>query len=199
LVSLLQVFVRYMYQKSLFVSVLNIIAIVIAFELCSCENNIDTVNLITAKDNTLLQSEVNATYTYTDSSKVKFKLTAPLMNNYGGKEDPHQDCPKGMNVDFYDDSMRITSHINANYGIRHVKTNIFEADGNVVVVNKKGERLTSEQLFWDGAKHSIYTQKFVTIKTATEILYGDGLQSNEDFTDYRITNIRGTVLLNNPQ
>jgi LPS export ABC transporter protein LptC len=188
-----------MYQKSLFVSALNVLAFAIVLGLCACENNIDTVNLITAKDNTLLQSEVNATYTYTDSSKVKFKLMAPLMNNYGGKEDPHQDCPKGMNVDFYDDSMHITSHINANYGIRHVKTNILEADGNVVVINKKGEKLTSEQLFWDAGKHNIYTTKFVTIKTATEILYGDGLQSNEDFTDYRITNIRGTVLLNNPQ
>ncbi|HXB11559.1 MAG TPA: LPS export ABC transporter periplasmic protein LptC [Bacteroidia bacterium] len=188
-----------MYQKRILVSALNVLGIATMLQLCSCENNIDTVNLITAKDNTLLQSEVNATYVYTDSSKTKFKLTAPLMNNYGGKEDPHQDCPKGINVDFYDDSMHVTSHINANYAIRHVKTNIFEADGNVVVVNKKGERLTSEQLFWDGAKHSIYTQKFVTIKTATEILYGDGLQSNEDFTDYRITNIRGTVMLNNPQ
>ena len=188
-----------MYQKSISPFALKALTLVIALGFYSCENNIDTVNLITAKDNSLLQSEENATYTYTDSSKVKFKLTAPLLNNYGGKDDPHQDCPKGMNVNFYDDSMRVTSHISANYAIRHVKTNIFEADGNVVVVNKKGEKLTTEQLFWDGSKHSIYTQKFVTIKTATEILYGDGLVSNEDFTDYRITNIRGSVMLNNPQ
>jgi hypothetical protein len=77
-----------MYQKSLFVSTLNVIAIAIILGLCACENNIDTVNLITAKDNTLLQSEVNATYTYTDSSKVKFKLMAPLVNNYGGRSSP---------------------------------------------------------------------------------------------------------------
>ena len=71
-----------------------------------------------------------------------------------------------------------------------------EADRNVVVVNKKGERLNTEQLYWDETKHIIYTNKAVTITTATEILDGDGLQSNEDFTDYKITSLHGTVMLN---
>ena len=184
-------------QKRFFISAFKgwLVALILGF--CSCENNIDKVNLITATDTRPLQSEENASYVYTDSAKIKFRLEAPLLNSYGGKN-PYQECPKGMNVDFYDDSMRVSSHINSNYAIRHDRTKITEADGNVVVVNKKGEKLNTEQLFWDAGKHTIYTAKFVQIKTATEILYGDGLQSNEDFTNYRITNIRGTVTLNNP-
>ncbi len=165
--------------------------------LISCENNIDKVNLITATDKTPLQTEENATYTYTDSAKVKFVLKAPLINTFGGKN-PYQECPKGMNVDFYDDSGHVTSHINSDYAIRHENSKIMEADGNVVVVNKKNEKLNTEQLFWDQSRHTIYTSKYVQIRTATEILYGDGLQSNEDFSHYILSNIRGTVQLNNP-
>jgi len=171
--------------------------LVIALSLCvsSCENNLDTVNLIAAKDKTPLGSEENAAITYTDSAKTKFKLEAPLIEQFGGNN-PYQLAQKGVIVDFYDDSNHINGHISANYAIRHEKTGLMEADNNVVVVNKKGEKLNTEQLFWDQNKHHIYTSKFVQIKTETEIIFGDGLESNEDFTDYRITNIRGSILLN---
>lgn len=170
---------------------------VIAMCLFSCENNMDTVNLITAKDKTPLASEENATLIYTDSAKTKFILTAPLIQRYGGA-DPYQEAPNGINVNFYDDSDRINGHISANYAIRREKAGIMEADNNVVVVNKKGERLNTEQLFWNENKHRIYTNKYVQITTTSEIIYGDGLESNEDFTKYTITNIRGTVMLNTP-
>lgn len=163
--------------------------------LYSCENNLDTVNLITAKDKTPLGSEKNATIIYTDSAKTKFKLMAPLIERYGGL-DPYQEASKGITVEFYDDSSHINGHISADYAIRHEKSGITEADNNVVVVNKKGERLNTEQLFWNQNKHIIYTNKYVQITTGTEIIYGDGLTSNEDFTKYTITNIRGTILLN---
>jgi LPS export ABC transporter protein LptC len=177
---------------------LKIFGLVLIIGLCSCENNIETVNLITARDTFPLQSEQNATYVYNDSCKTKFKLSAPLIDTYGGK-DPYQECKKGMVLDFYDDSSSVNSHVSANYSIRHENSKIMEADGNVIVINKKGDKLNTEQLFWDAGKHIIYTKKYVQIKTATEIIYGDGLQSNEDFSNYTITNIRGSITLNTPE
>lgn len=150
--------------------------------------------MLTAPDKTPLQVENNAVITYTDSAKAKFRLTAPRLETYGGT-DPYEICPNGMVIDFFDDSMHISSHVSANYGIRHEKTQIMEADNKVVVVNKKGEQLNTEQLFWDANKHTIYTNKYVIIKTTSEILYGTGLTSNEDFSNYKITNISGTVKL----
>ena len=170
---------------------------IIALCLYSCENKLDTVNLITAKDQTPLGSEQNASIVYTDSAKIKFKLNAPEIERYGGP-DPYQVAPKGVTVDFYNDSMSINGYITANYAIRHEKTDIMEADNNVVMVNKKGDRLNTEQLFWNENTHRIYTNKYVEITTSSEIIYGDGLESNEDFTQYTITNIRGTIVLNTP-
>jgi LPS export ABC transporter protein LptC len=173
------------------------IFIVIVALFSSCENSIDTVNLIAAKDKTPLGSEENASIVYTDSARTKFKLQAAMIEQFGGK-DPYQQAEKGVTVDFFDDSGHVNGHISANYAIRHEKSGLMEADNNVVMVNKKGEKLNTEQLFWDQNKHHIYTSKYVQIKTATEIIYGDGLESNEDFTVYTITNITGTILLNTP-
>ena len=169
-----------------------------SFCFISCENNLNTVTLITSKDKTPLEVEDNASIFYNDSAKTKFHLTAPRIENYGG-QDPYLVFPKGINIDFYDYSSQVNGHLDADYALRHENSRLMEADNNVSVLNRKGERLNTEQLFWDPNKHKIYTNKFVRIKTAKEIIYGDGLTSNEDFTQYRITNIRGTIQLDSPE
>lgn len=166
--------------------------------LASCENNMNTVNQVTLQDKSLQDVEDDASIFYTDSAKTKFHLTAPRIENYEGA-DPYLLFPKGISIDFYDDSGHIDGHLDAEYAIRHINTKLMEGDNNVRIVNRKGDRLNTEQLFWDENKHKIYTNKFVTIKTAREILYGNGLVSNEDFTQYTITNLTGTIQVDNPE
>jgi LPS export ABC transporter protein LptC len=166
--------------------------------MASCENNLNTVTLVTSEDKTPLEVENNASIFYNDSAKTKFHLTSPRIEVYGGS-DPYYLFSKGVSIDFYDDSAKVNGHLDANYAIRHENSKLMEADNNVSVLNRKGERLNTEQLFWDENRHKIYTNKFVRIKTAKEIIYGDGLTSNEDFTQYKITNIRGTIQLDNPE
>jgi len=158
----------------------------------------NTVSRITLQDKNLQDVEDNASIFYTDSAKTKFHLTAARIENYEGTE-PYVLFPKGIRIDFYDDSDNINGHLEANYAIRHLNTKLMEGDNNVHIVNRKGETLNTEQLFWDENKHKIYTNKFVTIKTAREILYGNGLISNEDFTQYKITDLRGTIQVDNPE
>lgn len=164
----------------------------------SCENNMNTVKLITSQDKNLQDVEDNASIFYTDSAKIKFHLTTPRIENYEGT-DPYVLFPKGITIDFYDDSGNINGHLEADYAIRHLNTKLMEGDNNVRIVNRNGDKLNTEQLFWDENKHKIYTNKFVTIKTAREILYGNGLISNEDFTQYKITDLRGTIQVDNPE
>lgn len=175
-----------------------LLCITIALCFTSCENNMNTVSLITSQDKNLQDVEDNASIFYTDSAKTKFHLTAPRIENYEGA-DPYILFPKGIDIDFYNDSGRINGHLEAEYAIRHLNTKLMEGDNNVRIVNQKGDRLNTEQLFWDENKHKIYTNKFVTIKTAREILYGNGLISNEDFTQYTITDLRGTIQVDNPE
>lgn len=165
--------------------------------LTACENNPNTVILLTSQDKNLQDVEENASILYNDSAKTKFHLTAPRIEHYEGA-DPYLLFPKGVRIDFYDDSAHVNGHLDANYAKRNENTKLSEADNNVRVVNRKGEKLNTEQWFWDANKHKIYTNKYVTIQTAKQIIYGDGLISNEDFTQYKITNIRGTIQLDSP-
>ena len=131
---------------------------------------------------------------YSDSAKIKMKLTGPQLDRYEG-EKPHIVFSKGVNILFYDDSMHLSSTLKADYGIRYESEGKMEAKKNVEVVNIKGEKLNTERLQLDEAKNRIFTDEFVKITHGDEVIYGDGLESNQDFTKYRIKNIKGSFNL----
>jgi lipopolysaccharide export system protein LptC len=65
----------------------------------------------------------------------------------------------------------------------------------VEVMNVKGERLNTEELHWDQKSGKIYTDKFVRITTADQIIMGDGMTANQTFTEWEINRYRGTINL----
>jgi hypothetical protein len=67
------------------------------------------------------------------------------------------------------------------------------ARDSVMLKDKEGKILQTELLTWDEETDRIFTDKFVKITTPTEILYGDGLEANQDFTRYEIKNIKGRI------
>jgi LPS export ABC transporter protein LptC len=160
----------------------------------SCQNDIQTINLLITGKNLPSETMKDVEIVYSDSARIKMKLTGPKLDRYSG-EKPHIVFPNGMNILFYNDSMKISSKLKADYGIRYEEAGEMEAKRNVEVVNIKGEKLNTEDLLWDEAKDRIYTNVFVKITTGDEVIYGDGLESNRDFTKWRIKNIKGSFNL----
>jgi LPS export ABC transporter protein LptC len=160
--------------------------------LASCETDIATVNLVGGAHNRPLESGKDVELIYSDSAQVKVKIFAPQLDGYEGDE-PRKVLPKGVKVEFYDEAMRVKTKLTADYGIKYENQKRVEVRNNVVVINEKGEQLNTEHLIWDEVTQKIYTDKFVRITTAEEVIYGDGLEANQDFTQYKITNIKGTI------
>lgn len=162
--------------------------------LSSCQTDIQTIQQFTSGKNLPSQSMKDAEILYSDSGKVKMKLTASQLDRYAADE-PYIEFPKGVKILFYDDSLKIHSQLKADYGIRYEREGKMKAKRNVEVVNVKGEKLNTEELILDEVRDKIYTDAFVKITTLEEVMYGDGLESNQDFTKYKIKNIKGTINL----
>lgn len=169
----------------------------------SCENDIDEVNSITAEiqKKLPLQSSKNAEYIYSDSAIVRAKLIAPQIDNYGGKK-PYMELPFGMNVVFFQQDKKEQTKLTANYGIGYDNGNgvieKMEAKGNVIVINEKGEKLNTEHLIWNTFTKKIYTDAFVKITTKDQVICGDGMEADQDFSEYQIKNVTGTFDVNDP-
>ena len=163
----------------------------------SCENDIAVVNSITGEAEKRLpdQSNKNAEFLYSDSAIVRAKLTTPQLDHYAGKK-PYFELPKGMNVIFYTIEKKEETKLTANYGIGYDNGNgleKMEAKGDVIVINVKGEKLNTEQLTWNAITKKIYTDDFVKITTKDQVIWGDGMEADQDFSDYQIKNVKGEI------
>jgi LPS export ABC transporter protein LptC len=179
--------------KQLFYS---LIAGVVGASIISCKNDADTIHLFTQKKLLPTESTKNITLIYSDSGIVTARLYSPQIDRYE-KDTSFIEFPKGIKLEFFNKEKKVESQLTARYAIKNNRTGIMEAKNNVEVFNKKGETFNSEHLIWNQNNHTIYSNTFVKIKTTNEIIYGDGFESNEDFSKYRIKKIRGTINLKN--
>jgi LPS export ABC transporter protein LptC len=167
--------------------------------LAACENDMEAI-MNMDKKTAAVEEGKDIESIYSQTGRVKAKLTAPLM--YRHLQPPvYVEFSKGLKVLFYNDSlpagdsMAVESTLTARYGKYFENdANIFLRD-HVVVINKKGERLDCDELNWDSKKQIFYSNKPVRISTETDTLYGKGLESNQDFSDYTILNPSGPFIL----
>ncbi|MEZ5084496.1 MAG: LPS export ABC transporter periplasmic protein LptC [Bacteroidales bacterium] len=168
-----------------------ILVIIASAVLCSCENDIETINSLNYQDSLPAEFAKDIEVFYSDSGKIQAYLESPFMTNVQGEE-PYMEFPQGFKVIFYDSIMQKKSVITAKYGISYEKTEIMEAKNNVVVMNlDKQEKLETEHLIWDQKKGIIYSDVFIKITSPDEVIFGDGLTSDQDFSRYEIKNPSG--------
>ena len=161
--------------------------------LCSCENSMDDIAALMNEEEIPVSVGRNVEIIYSEKSAVKIQITAPLMEEYGSEEDKYMEMTEGIKVLFYDSLLNVASTLTANYAIHRVSENIMEAKDDVVVVNDKGEILNTEHLIWLEDSAKIYSDEFVKISTEDEIIIGEGMEANQDFTKWKIHKIKGVI------
>ncbi len=170
-----------------------------SFMLFSCQkNDVEVVRNLTRVDTLPTQTVVNLTTIYMDTGRLQMIITAPEVLYYADREEPVMIFPKGIDVDFYNRQMVAETHLSAHYAVYYQKKELWEARDSVVAENIDHERLDAEMLYWDVGKKWIYTDKFIRITTPDEIIYGEGFESDQSFTDWRIKKVRGTVYFEEP-
>jgi LPS export ABC transporter protein LptC len=133
--------------------------------------------------------------TYTDSGVLKARLNAPLMVAVKQTKEPYMEMTKGLKGTFYGNDGAVESYLSSEYAISYNESKKVILRRNVEVMNVKGERLNTEELHWDQKSGKIYTDKFVQITTADQIIMGDGMTANQTFTEWEINRYRGTINL----
>ena len=165
------------------------------FTFTSCRNSTKLIDEVTKKDSIFPTDHgKKVEILYTDSGAVRWRLISPVMNHYTYQvKERYLEMPEGLYLEFFNDSNKVKTTLKANYGIRYEEAKKTEVKYKVIVTNASGEVLNTEQLFWDEATRKIYTKEFVKITTKKEILTGTGLEAEEDFSEWTMKNISGSI------
>lgn len=163
--------------------------------LTGCKNDPKEIDELLNR-NSLEDKAEDVVIIYSEEGSVKVRMFATEFVRNDIAKPPYTEMRKGLRVEFFNDSLQIESTLDAQYGRYYEeKGNILIRD-SVVVVNVKGDTLRTEELIWSQKVRKIYSEKFVRINTPDQIMYGDGLEANEDFSWYRIKNPKGIVKVN---
>lgn len=173
--------------------------VIIATPLCvmsclssGCKNDLDEAKLITSRANVNIETGKNVVIRYSDHGNTKIQATAKTLTRFN-VEKPYLEFTDGIKLVFYSADKQVGTTLTAEYASAVENSNIMTARKNVEVINAKGEKMNTEEIIWDEQKKIIYSNAFVKIATADEIIWGNGMEANEDFTDYVIKKVIGKV------
>ena len=159
----------------------------------ACKNDVGEV--LEATNITKLPERVQygIHYVYTDSARKSLEIKSPEVIDFTDRKDPFREFPLGIDVTFFTADGTPDANLRSNYAKQFEKQKMWEARGDVVVVNSKGEQLNTEQLFWDTKKKMIYSDKFVKVISDGTEFQGYGFESDEEFKSWKILEFEGSI------
>jgi LPS export ABC transporter protein LptC len=170
------------------------IAILMAMA-ASCKNDMKKIQELTAIDTLPNEIIKHIELRYVDSGRITSLLKSPLLYAFSSP-DAKTVFPQGLEVFFYDKQMKPTASLISSYGINYSNEKRIEVKNNVVLINmEKGEKLETEELIWDQRKGKIFTEANIKITTPDKIIFGRGLESDENLQKRIIKNVSGEILV----
>lgn len=164
------------------------------FFIWACENDMNVVRDLGRKKPGIEEGKKIEILVSTDG-KMRARLQAPLLLRYQGDSANKAVFPNTLHVDFFNDSLKIESQLNAKYGSYFENENKVFLKDNVVAFNIKGDTLFCEELYWDQTKEKYYTDKKVTIsKNFRQALFIglNGMTCKQDLSGLTLFNVSNT-------
>lgn len=162
----------------------------------SCENDIKKVNLVTSNKKSFPEETAkNIEITRTDSGKIVVTLTAPELQRFSQIENPYILFTKGLEATTYIHYPKVEARFSAKFAKYFEKNKLWEARNDVEAWNIKGEKLNTEEMFWDESKKNIYSTKFTRITSPDGVFFGEnGFEADQNFTKWKLKNIKNSTI-----
>jgi len=132
----------------------------------------------------------NVDMTYSEKDLVKVKMQAKKIVEL---QNGDREFPEGLYMEFFDEvTGEKSSTLKANTAYYFKEEDKWRGRGKVEVKNiLKHQELTTEELFWKPSTKKIFSDKFVTIREIDRVIYGTGLETDQNLTNYTITKPEG--------
>lgn len=158
-----------------------------------CQEKIKTHDAIFTDDDVAVEIGRDVEILWSDSAIVKVRVLGPVLHNYSALSDQRQVFPNGVDVTFYDARGAESSRLTSKTAVREQTKKLITARDSVVLITVKQERLETEELIWDEKTEQLRTQKFVKVTSPDEVIYGFGLEANQEFTYWKILVPQGRI------
>lgn len=159
---------------------------------CACsEEKEHTAAAINESDSLPFMSATGVSTLISDSGVVRYKIVAEEWLIYGMSGPSTWKFMHGFFMERFDEKMHADLFVQADTAYLHSQQ-IWELRGRVVIKNLEGTLFLTQELFWNMDEHKMWNHMPMDIYLPGRELHGTDFRSNEQMTDYFVSNSTGS-------
>ena len=170
-----------------------IIATLVAAVLLGCnEAQEHTAPAIYDRDSVSMMTSYGVNTLISDSGVIKYRIVTERWDVNTVKNPSRWTFEKGVFFEQFDEKFHVEAYIQADTAWYYDQKKLWHLRGRVRIRNINGLIYESEELFWDGMTHEIYSYAFSKVTTPERNMEGTYFLSDEHMRHYTVSNSKGS-------
>lgn len=180
-------------MKSRIYNLVTLLNVMLGFLSCSQEVE-HTAAAIYDRDSVSMMVSYGVNTLISDSGVIKYKIVTERWDVNTVKTPTRWTFEKGIFMEQFDEKFHVEAYVQADTAWYYDQLKLWELRGRVRIRNVNGLVFTSEELFWDGMKHELYSNQFSRVVTPERTLQGTYFRSDERMSRYTVSNSKGSFV-----
>ena len=175
-----------------------LLSVLFCVSLSACSNDIEKIRFFDQK-NLPSQTVKDATVRRSTSGNVQMVMTTPLVQKFT-TPDNRTLYPEGLQVEFLNTDGSKRAYLWALRAEELTDNNLVRAHDSVVIIDyENGDTVYLKNLTWNREEGRMFSNDLIRSVNGKRLTYGDGFESDEQFTNPQIFHQRGTIEWNENQ
>lgn len=169
------------------------IAAFVAMILSGCNDVQEhTAPAIRDRDSASVMTSYGVNTLISDSGVIKYKIITERWDVNTIKNPSRWTFEKGVFFEQFDEKFHVQAYIQADTAWYFDQQKLWHLRGRVKIRNINGLLYESEELYWDGVRHELYSNVFSKVTTPERNMEGTYFLSDERMTHYTVSNSKGS-------
>ena len=151
-----------------------------------------TAAAIYDRDSVSVMTSYGVNTLVSDSGVIKYRIVTERWDVNTIRQPSRWTFEKGVFFEQFDEKFHVEAYIQADTAWYYDQKKLWHLRGRVRIRNVNGLLYESQELFWDGLKHELYSNVFSRVTTPERTLQGTYFLSDERMTHYTVSNSKGS-------
>lgn len=153
-----------------------------------------TAPAIDPRDSVSMMISYGVNTLISDSGVIKYRIVSEQWEVNTLRQPTRWEFMKGIFFEQFDEKFQVQGYIQADTAWYFDQQRLWKLRGRVYVRNMDGLIYTSEELYWDGVTHELYSNVYSRLVTPERTIEGTYFRSDETMTRYTVSNSKGSFV-----
>jgi LPS export ABC transporter protein LptC len=144
------------------------------------------------RDSVSMMTSYGVNTLISDSGVIKYRIVTERWDVNTVKNPSRWTFEKGVFFEQFDEKFHVQAYIQADTAWYYDQKKLWHLRGRVRIRNINGLIYESEELYWDGIKHELYSNVFSKVTTPERSMEGTNFLSDEQMRHYTVSNSKGS-------